>query len=139
PSASAAAASRTPWRPHRPAPRPPVCRSPCGAGRPPPSPASAREFLRRTVREEDRALLTLPLRGRVACRRQAGWGDSDEVMDGLKHSVGPAHHIVIPKSYDSIAFRLQPARPDVVAAKPLIISVLRSIDLDYEPLYQTGE
>jgi hypothetical protein len=60
-------------------------------------------------------------------------------VDGLKHSVGPAHHIVIPKSYHSIAFRLQPARPDVVAAKPLIISVLRSIDLDYEPLSQTGE
>jgi hypothetical protein len=60
-------------------------------------------------------------------------------MDGLKHSVSPAHHIVIPKSYHSIAFRLQPARPDVVAAKPLIISVLRSIDLDNEPLCQTGE
>src|SRR6186997_2296403 len=81
-------------------------------------------------------LLTLPWRGRVACRRQAGWGDRDDVVDGLKHSVGPAHHIVIPKSYHSIAFRLQPARPFVVAAKPLIISVLRSIDLDDQPLRQ---
>jgi hypothetical protein len=66
-------------------------------------------------------------------------GDSDDIVDGLKHRVGPAHHIVIPKSYHSIAFRLQPTCPDVVAAKPLIISVLRSIDLDYEPLCQTGE
>jgi hypothetical protein len=55
-------------------------------------------------------------------------------VDGLKHSIGPAHHIVIPKSYHSVAFRLQPARPNVVTAKPLIISVLRSIDFDDQPL-----
>jgi hypothetical protein len=60
-------------------------------------------------------------------------------VDGLKHSLGPAHHIVIPKSYHSITFRLQPARSDIVAAKSLIISVLRSIDLNYKPLCQTGE
>jgi hypothetical protein len=60
-------------------------------------------------------------------------------MDRFKHSLGPAHHIVIPKSYHSVAFRLQPSRPNVVTAKPFIISVLRSIDLDYEPLCQTGE
>ena len=48
-------------------------------------------------------LYSPPLGGRVACRGQVGWGDSDDVVDGLKHSVSPAHHIVVPKSYHSIA------------------------------------
>jgi hypothetical protein len=60
-------------------------------------------------------------------------------MDCLHDGFGLAHHIVIPESHHAITFRIQPARTVFVTATIDIVSMLRSIDLDDEAFFQTGE
>ena len=79
-------------------------------------------------------MFTLPWRGRVACQRQAGWGDSGCFIYSFKYSFGLAHHIVVPESQHAIAFRVQPTRPVCVAKAIDIISMLRTVDLNDEAL-----
>src|ERR1700760_1058513 len=75
---------------------------------------------------------TLPFRGRVACPGQAGGGGHKHGGNGFEHCLSLRHDIVVPKSQNAIAFRVQPTRSSFIAPDICIDTVLRAVDLDDE-------
>jgi hypothetical protein len=60
-------------------------------------------------------------------------------MDCFHDSVRLAHHIVIPESQHAMTFRIQPAGAIFIATAVGILSMLRTIDLDDQAFFLTGE
>src|SRR5213595_478389 len=92
-----------PLLPRRRDPRRRVCRWRCGADRPPPLPACVPEFLRRKVREGDRAFALLPsprLR-----RGGVGGGGSiviDRYLNRGKNAERICQNVLIPETQNAV-------------------------------------
>jgi hypothetical protein len=60
-------------------------------------------------------------------------------INRLQHAVHVARKIVVPETYDAIAFRFQPARPSLIAYLVCLGSMLRAVKLDDQTRRHAGE
>src|SRR6185436_11067329 len=132
-----AAASRTLSRRRRSDPPQPAYPSQASSNPPPPAPASAREFPRRRIREEDLAFRS-DLSGAVSPPPAKRWGGvrggghrrGDRLGDHMHHTVNILHHVVVPEPQHAI-----PAVPHVgiafrIARSIWSIAMLSAIQFD---------
>src|SRR5262249_17580677 len=82
---------------------------------------------------------SLPRRGRVAERSEAGWGLTERVVDNCQHAVQIAIDVVVPETQYAKPFRGQMMIALRVALGMRIKVMLAAVDFDDEPMLEANK